>query len=144
MNAVLVCSLLKCIDELLDRAMEYIRDVFHQIKQLNWYKNSTANGEESSETKNQQVLSTRIYIILLAAALTILVVLLSLSTTTITMTELKPSINTYKMLAAKYPDTLSCPCEHISVTYDRFVSFIPTYHPVSKIEVAHTTMLVKY
>jgi hypothetical protein len=115
---------------LVDRAMESIRWVFIYLSQLNWFIENNKKEGNTPEKKRQQVLSTRVYIILLTVSLIILVLFVSLSKTTVFITETKPSISTFQRLQAAYPDTLTCPCEHISVPSKAFMSIIPKYHQV--------------
>jgi hypothetical protein len=117
---------------LVDRAMESIRWVFRYLIQLNWFIENNKEEENTPEKKRQQVLSTRVYIVLLTVSLIILVLFVSLSKTTVFITETKPSINTFQRLQAAYPNTLICPCEHISVSSKTFMSIIPKYHQVRR------------
>jgi hypothetical protein len=110
--------------------MDKIRKVIEYISRLNWFIESNTEQEETPEKIHEQVLSTRVYAILLAVSLVILVLFVFLSKTTVFVTETKPSIDTYRRLQAAYPSTLSCLCEHISVSNEDFLSITPTYHQV--------------
>jgi hypothetical protein len=112
--------------------MEWIRKIIDNTSQLNWFIESNTEQEEAPEKIHQQVLSTRVYAILLVVSLVILVLFISLSETTVFVTEPKPSIDTYQRLQAAYPNTLACPCEHISVSNEDFLSIKPTYHQVRR------------
>ncbi|CAF1534701.1 unnamed protein product [Didymodactylos carnosus] len=49
-----------------------------------------------------------------------------------TVTIPLPSLDPYRKLLKKYPQTLSCPCSTISILYSTFVSFTPRYNEVCK------------
>jgi hypothetical protein len=114
---------------------------YHSFLKINTYYSSIRRWIRSERLSNilvdwtgsskaTQVLSTRVYAILLAVSLVILVLFVFLSKTTVFVTETKPSIDTYRRLQAAYPSTLSCLCEHISVSNEDFLSITPTYHQV--------------
>jgi hypothetical protein len=84
-----------------------------------------------------------VYVILLVVALINIVLFISLSQTTVFVTEVKPSINTYRRLEVAYPRALACPCEHISVSNKDFLSIIPTYHQVRRKTWAFTTKTLR-
>jgi hypothetical protein len=127
-----VTQFLKGHTLLVDTSMDKIRKAIEYVSQLNWFIESNTEEEETSEKIHEQVLSTRVYAILLAVSLVILVLFVSLSKTTVFVTVTKPSIDTYQRLQAAYPNTLACPCEHISVSNEDFLSIIPTYHQVRR------------
>jgi hypothetical protein len=115
---------------LVNRAMKSIRWVSSYLSQVNWFIENNKEVKNTPEKKRQQVSSTWVYIVLLTVSLIILVLFVSLSKTTVFITETKPSINTFQRLQAAYPNSLACPCEHISVSSKAFLSIIPKYHQV--------------
>ena len=42
----------------------------------------------------------------------------------------KPSLSTYQDLAIRFPDSLQCPCSHISIKYKSFITIVPRFHQV--------------
>ncbi|CAF1411108.1 unnamed protein product [Adineta steineri] len=81
------------------------------------------------QLRNQRV-STRLFIILLTVSLLILILYTSLINVTQTVNINAPTIAQYSQLYATYPQTVTCPCTKISITYDKFLHFQYTFHPV--------------
>ncbi|UJR34695.1 hypothetical protein I4U23_027472 [Adineta vaga] len=52
----------------------------------------------------------------------------------ISVTVPKPSLVLFEQLQAKYPDTLSCPCRQVAVSYSSFLSITATYHQICSSE----------
>jgi hypothetical protein len=63
-------------------------------------------------------------------ALSVLVLYTSLTIVTETVTIKQPTVNVYTNLQTKYSQTLICPCTNISINYEQFISFHPTFHQV--------------
>jgi hypothetical protein len=76
------------------------------------------------------IISTRIYIVLLTVSIIILVVFSSLGTQFQTITKRNPSQADYEVLLGKYPNSLSCPCNRVTIPYGNFTSTNVDYHPV--------------
>ena len=76
------------------------------------------------------ILSTRIYIILLAVSVITLIVFNSMGTRPEIMIILNPSESDYEDFLNKYGNSSSCPCSHITIPYTNFTSPIVNYHPV--------------
>jgi hypothetical protein len=76
------------------------------------------------------IISTRIYIVLLTVSIIILVVFTSLGTQFRTITKRNPSQADYEVLLGKYPNSLSCPCNRVTIPYGNFTSTYVDYHPV--------------
>jgi hypothetical protein len=62
--------------------------------------------------------------------LSVLVLYTSLTIVTQTVTIKQPTVNVYTDLQTKYSQTLICPCTNISINYEQFISFHPTFHQV--------------
>ncbi|CAF1196645.1 unnamed protein product [Adineta steineri] len=74
---------------------------------------------------------TRFYLCFLIIALLILLLYTSLQYDTITVVIKSPSVSQYEELLSQYPRTLKCPCNHIAIKYDKFISQIePQYHQI--------------
>ncbi|UJR06613.1 hypothetical protein I4U23_010897 [Adineta vaga] len=97
------------------------------LKRFNLFK--VANDRTESSIK-QQMMVTRIYFVLLAGSIIVLVLFTSLSTQTVTITVLTPTLTTYNNLQILYSDTLRCPCSTIIIPYQTFVSLSPVFHQV--------------
>ena len=97
------------------------------ILNLNLFKDPEKRAENDVQN---QILSTRLYIVSMAASLCVLVLYTSLSYVTKTITIRQPTVNVFKQLQAQYPQTLLCPCTSISIEYKQFVSFQPTFHQI--------------
>ncbi|CAF1453467.1 unnamed protein product [Adineta steineri] len=63
-------------------------------------------------------------------SLFILLLYTSLINVTQTININAPTVIQYSQLYASYPQTLTCPCTKISITYDKFLHFQYTFHPV--------------
>ncbi|CAF4111614.1 unnamed protein product [Rotaria sp. Silwood2] len=98
--------------------------VIGHIGKLNFYKDNT------SFSLVEQILATRIYIVLFALSVLILLIFTGTSAQTRVVTVSSPSLTTFEQLSTDYPSTLSCPCSQISIPYDRFLAFSPEYHQV--------------
>ena len=81
--------------------------------------------------RNQKV-STRLFIFLLVTSLTILILYTSLASITKTFIVPQPSYETYQEVYSKYSDTLTCPCQKISISYSKFITLTYSLHPVCK------------
>ncbi|CAF1269656.1 unnamed protein product [Adineta ricciae] len=100
------------------------RRIINRFVQLNLYK------DKESLTPNQQILSTRLYIVVFAVSMLILFIFTGVSNQTYVVIVPSPSLITFEQLSNKYPSTLSCPCSQISIPYEKFLSFDPEYHQI--------------
>ncbi|CAF1670280.1 unnamed protein product [Adineta ricciae] len=78
----------------------------------------------------REILSTRLYIILVLISLIILTTYASLSQQTETKTVLFPKQSVYKNLLKQYSNSLQCTCTKCSIPYEKFVKTIPSFHQV--------------
>ena len=46
----------------------------------------------------------------------------------ITRSVTKPDLQTYLELSKDYSSTLTCPCEHVAIKYEKFIRMNPRYH----------------
>lgn len=106
--------------------MNRLRLLIEYLKKVNFFDDDT-NDER---TKRNQILSTRLYIILFIIILASFTVYLSLSFQTITVSTSKPNQNQYEALLIEFSNTLKCPCENIAVAYKEFVNVKPIYHEI--------------
>ena len=110
--------------------MSIIRDIRQKLIQLNLFADVTTPSSGNEEMRREQVLATRVYLLLLVSILLVLVLFTCLRTQTVSVTVPKPSLDTYDKLVVVYSQTLSCPCQEIAVRYSNFITLNVTQHPV--------------
>ncbi|CAF0953898.1 unnamed protein product [Adineta steineri] len=110
------------------RALECCRKFKQYCQNLNLFPSVPLTTDEH-ELKNQ-IISTRLYISLFTLSLTILLLYTSFTDITKTITVAKPTLTKYEQLYSKYSQTLTCPCQHISINYEKFLSIEYTFHQV--------------
>ncbi|CAF3643756.1 unnamed protein product [Adineta steineri] len=110
------------------RALECCRKFKQYCQNLNLFPSVPLTTDER-ELKNQNI-STRLYISLFTLSLTILFLYTSLTDITKTINVPTPTLTKYEQLYSKYSQTLTCPCQHISINYDKFLSIKYTFHQV--------------
>ena len=110
--------------------MSIVRRATQTLRQLNFFADAKTirNGDE--QLLREQVLSTRVYIVLMTTSICIILFSISFAQRTNSVTVSTSSIDTYERLQAAYPTTLSCPCQEIAVPYSTFLSVTATYHQV--------------
>ena len=77
-----------------------------------------------------QLISTRLFLILLTASLAVLIVYTSRSQITHTVTIDSPSSSIFSSLYQTYGDKLVCPCTNIAISRKEFISLHETYHQI--------------
>lgn len=100
--------------------------LFRFIKQLNLFNTYSTNEKQIQ----REILTTRIYLILLPTILTILVVYSAQKELYYAVQVNNPTPDTYQRLLDTYPGTLVCPCSQFSLSYSTFVTLIPRFHPI--------------
>jgi len=81
------------------------------------------------ELKTQRI-STRLFIILLITCVIILLFYLSLINTTKTVHVDTPTLQQYSQIYSSYSQSLTCPCQKISINYEEFISIHYTLHQI--------------
>ncbi|UJR24141.1 hypothetical protein I4U23_027107 [Adineta vaga] len=85
-----------------------------------------------SEQHQAEIITTRFYLI----SLTICIIIVSIYTSSIIQTKLytidNPSKETFDQLNTNqdYLSTLDCPCQNLTIGYDRFVHLTPSFHQI--------------
>ncbi|CAF0983238.1 unnamed protein product [Didymodactylos carnosus] len=92
--------------------------------------NLFVSGPTDVHEQNNELISTRVFLVALALSLSILIIYTAETVVTIMKPVQNPSFDRYKNLLLKYPDTLKCPCTPVSIKYKGFIQFNPSYHPV--------------
>lgn len=105
-----------------------LRQMFNKIWQLNLF--TSKPPETDPHQIRQQIISTRIYVILLTFSIVILTIYTAAIPITETQIQQLPNVEKYLQLYEKYPETLSCPCKQIAVSYENFVEINYTLHQV--------------
>ncbi|CAF1052282.1 unnamed protein product [Adineta ricciae] len=98
------------------------------VKNLNLFPSVPPSTDEH-DLKNQRI-STRLFILLLVISLTILLLYNSLVTITQTVYINSPSLHEYSSYYSSYPQTLSCACTQISISYETFIKIKYSFHQV--------------
>ncbi|CAF1376096.1 unnamed protein product [Adineta steineri] len=78
----------------------------------------------------QEILSTRLYIILVMISLIILTTYTTINNRIENKTVTFPSQSLYEKLQKKYSDSLECSCTKVSIPHGKFVRIIPKFHQV--------------
>ncbi|CAF0838480.1 unnamed protein product [Adineta steineri] len=79
---------------------------------------------------HREILSTRLYIVLLIISLITLTIYSSISHRVENKTVILPSQSIYENLQNKYANILQCSCTKISIPYGNFVQTSPLFHQV--------------
>lgn len=108
-------------------AMRPAQVVIDHVKKLNLYKTS---DDDTIEERRNQIISTRIFIILFLISLTGLIGYASLSLQTTTVRVQFPTQTIFEELYSLYPETLVCPCTRTSIQMDAYTHIEVTYHQV--------------
>ena len=115
------------------RAKNMIKMVSKAVFNLNIFPSGEfGNGIDRDTAKQLGRWSTRVYVALLATAVTILTLRTLVSPDTITKTQEKPSFDAYTDLTTHHRDTLQCPCSVASSPYSEFVHVEGRFHQVSR------------
>ncbi|CAF0850861.1 unnamed protein product [Adineta ricciae] len=101
-------------------------DLCHVLKRLNLFNTYSTNAKQIQH----EILTTRIYLILLPMVLTIFIVYSAQMKLYYTVQVSNPTLSTYRQLLDLYPDTLSCPCSQLSLSYSTFVTLTHHLHPI--------------
>ncbi len=76
------------------------------------------------------IIATRLYFLFIILSITILIIYTAVEMHTQDIIVFKPSQAKFEDLQSNplYVSTLECPCRHISIPYDNFISVIPQFH----------------
>lgn len=90
-----------------------LHSLFRHFKTLNLFKDAHTTYDE--HRRRTQIVSSRIFIIMLLIIICILATYNGLRIQTQTVTVQEPSLSVCEQLQAKYGSTIECPCQNISV-----------------------------
>lgn len=100
-----------------------------RLIELNLFETIPPSQDKTIIRRNRRL--TRIYLIWLIKLIFILIVYRYLTQETIREIELSPCILKYKELYNEYSPTLKCPCNNVSMKYEKFLIKIqPKYHSI--------------
>ncbi|CAF3651242.1 unnamed protein product [Adineta steineri] len=97
------------------------------ILTFNLFKNRNKRSEEQLQ---QQRFSTRFFLIITLITLITLVFYVSFENITHTIIKNNPTIIEFNKLYQEYPNTIQCPCQTYSITYEQIITFQPHLHSV--------------
>lgn len=112
------------------RIMESIRRLFRWLWNMNLYLDAKTMREANQRILRDQVLGTRVYIVLLSASFVALVLITLLPKIEVKVTVSNPSLTTYDHLEINFLDTLSCSCERVAIPYKSFLTTHISFHEV--------------
>jgi hypothetical protein len=105
------------------------RCILRQLNQLNLFPSDNPTVDDEREVQDQ-ILATRIHLILLILSLVILTIYSSQVQRTKIVTMKNPSIDQYALLYESHSQTLTCPCKNIAILQQTFIFLQPTFHQV--------------
>ncbi|CAF1584318.1 unnamed protein product [Adineta ricciae] len=103
-----------------------VRNAYQYLLRLNLYENETNDEHE----KRNELLSTRIFIILLLLTLLLYILYASLPSQTNSFTISKPTQMQYEQLRFKHSISLKCPCKDLSTPYKQFIDVKMEYYEI--------------
>ena len=109
---------------------EQIQRFFQLIKEKLSNLNLFQTKSNNNITVRRQKLTTKFYLILLAITLVILVIYTSVHQITVTRTIQLKNRDHYEDLKIKYPSTLHCSCNQISIEYGKFLEIHFLYNQI--------------
>ena len=103
---------------------------FHRLKRLVWNLNLFELAPPTTDQHQliNQLISTRLFIVIFLLAIAILLSFLSSITIDQTFTRKNPTLQEYQQLYDKYRQTLTCPCTHVSIELSFFIHIDYTFH----------------
>ena len=105
-----------------------------KVRKLNLFVTPETRNSMDIELIHDQILSTRIYIVLLTTIVIVIALFTVLRPIPIAETVAKPSLDTYLKLENTHASSLSCLCRQPTVSYASFFSIEPVFHQVSSVE----------
>ncbi|CAF0982336.1 unnamed protein product [Adineta ricciae] len=114
------------VESLFNRLHLLFQSCKNELVQWNLFPNQTA----ARNSLQKQILSTWTYLITFTIILSICILYTSLKNNLINVKLSLTNLKQYEQLYVRYPDTLNCPCNEISIKYRELVELIPSYHEV--------------
>ena len=104
-----------------------VRRSINRLKQANIY---TTKDDDTIEERRNQLISTRIFIILFLIGLIGLAGYASFNLRLTNVEISNPSQSVFRKLYSSYSETLVCPCSQTSIQINKFVRGHVSYHQV--------------
>lgn len=98
-----------------------MKELKQLVNQLNLFPSSSQNVDTNAYELHLQIISTRVYLVLLIVSIFVLVISIWQKSVTKTMATDFPSYEKYSIMYDQYPEFLSCPCTTISIPYGQFI-----------------------
>ena len=105
--------------------------LLNNLRSLNLFVKPGTQNSDDIQLIRDQILSTRLYIVLLTTSILVIALFTVLRPISVTETVSKPSLSTYLRLEAAYESTLSCLCSQPTVQYTHFFSLEAVFHEVN-------------
>ena len=106
---------------------ETLRRFIEHLRKANIY---TVKDEDTNERRHNQLISTRIFLVLFVISLIGLVGYSSLNLRSTNVEINNPSRSTFEKLHKLHSQTLVCPCSQTSIRIDKFLHVNVSYHQV--------------
>ncbi|UJR12301.1 hypothetical protein I4U23_016478 [Adineta vaga] len=109
-----------------NRSIHFLHSFYQKIRNLNVYQTEITD----EENLHQRKIYTRIYLFLYIIVLGIILFRTAFIEHRISKTHYSPSIDDYEQLLSRYSDNLNCPCTHVTIPYNEFITElqVTSYH----------------
>ena len=112
-----------------DTVFPLFRKYIHYLRHLNLFPSTDPMANQPHQLRNQ-IISTRLFIFSLLVSLAILLIY----TSTVTIDRIRileqPTLDQYMQLIERHPQSLACPCTHISINHHQFLQLNYSLHQV--------------
>ena len=106
-----------------------IQLIFRYLRQLNIFSSDDPTGDDERIIRSQ-LISSRVFIILMIMSVIILTIYSSQVEQIKTVTIQNPSIEQFKSFYQRHSETLICPCKKIDIPQQTFLTLQPKFHQV--------------
>jgi hypothetical protein len=102
----------------------------NRLRKFNLFPSDNPETAINEYEVRGQIISTRVFLVLLLIALVILTIYSSQVQVIKSITIANPSIQQYISLYNNHSSTLTCPCKNIAILQQTFLNLQPTFHQV--------------
>ena len=103
--------------------------ILRRLKTFNVFATGAQSIHTEDEIRNQ-IIATRLFLILLVVSVAILTIYSSQTSVIKTIRIISPSMEEYNSLLSTYADKLTCPCKNITIPRRYFLNLQPTFHQI--------------
>ena len=115
----------------IEQFREYWNKIIEKIIKLNIFQSTRPELVINNFELKTQIISTRVFFVLLCVPLFVLAVYTSQIPVTTMITVPRPSYNNYSLMYSHYSQPLSCPCSTVSIRYGQFLTVQATrFHQI--------------